>query len=77
MVDSLATVSSPSIWSVENTLLNVSCGAASNCWAIGASGSDGNDTLFEHWNGSDWSVVPTPVSLSGSELSDVTCVKRL
>jgi hypothetical protein len=50
--------------------------SASDAWAVG---SGANATLAEHWNGSAWSVVPTPdpgnqdnslISISGTGPSD-------
>ncbi|HEV2375041.1 MAG TPA: hypothetical protein VGS19_23135 [Streptosporangiaceae bacterium] len=36
--------------------------AASNVWAVGSTGSGGNPvlTLTEHWDGTSWSVIPSP-----------------
>ena len=37
---------------------------ANNAWAVGVlllnAGFDGNTTLIEHWNGSAWTVTPSP-----------------
>ena len=46
-------------------LFAVSCVTGSDCWAVGAivgvSGNGGpSGTLIENWNGSAWSVVPSP-----------------
>ena len=46
-------------------LWGVSCIGASDCWAVGAEAGAGTGPkaplpLAEHWNGSTWSVVPTP-----------------
>ena len=46
-----------------NELLGVDCVDTSNCWAVGHTGSpSGNPdlTLAEQWNGTGWSVVPSP-----------------
>ena len=55
-------------------LWGVTCVTSSDCWAVGAEEVNGTNspvTMAEHWNGSAWSVVPTPV-VSGYLLS-VTC----
>jgi len=51
--------------------------APDNAWAVGesfSSGSGANEnglTLIEHWNGTDWSIVPSPNPAVGSGDSDV------
>jgi hypothetical protein len=62
-----------------NSLFGVRCIAASSCWAVGTYGSGGaelNQALF--WNGSAWSMVPTPNPAGSSQgdfnnLFDVGC----
>ena len=74
-------------------LSSVTCAGASNCWAVGFSGPhqvqygfipgvfpnvSGSAALVEHWNGSSWSIVPTPATdgtqgPEGQVLSGVTC----
>jgi len=53
-------------------LASVSCPTATSCFAVGASG---DRPLIEHWNGSTWSVVrsPVPAGASGAVLVDVSC----
>jgi hypothetical protein len=57
-------------------LEDVSCVSAANCTAVGLSDNHGTDkTLIESWNGSGWSVVPSPNR--GADISDfggVSCV---
>jgi hypothetical protein len=74
-------------WSLTNSpnppgvtgseLDGVGCATASSCLAVGYSfNSKGNSrTLAETWNGSRWSVLPSPNGPNGSEdvLSAVTC----
>src|SRR5207245_1671779 len=47
-----------------SALWSVACASGSNCFAVGQSytslGSD-NRRLVEHWNGSSWAIVVTPV----------------
>ena len=59
-------------------LAGVSCAGPNSCMAVGDSfDTAGNTyTLAEEWDGSSWSVVPSPNSASGSEdvLTAVSCV---
>ena len=50
-------VSSPSPDPYGNQLNSVAAVSGSDVWAIGTAGAN---TLAEHWNGSSWSIVPTP-----------------
>ena len=58
---------------LENRLYGVTCASASDCWAVGAVNEFNG--LIEHWNGSSWSLTPSPTF--GAEeyyvLSAVTC----
>ena len=62
-------------------LSSVSCVAASQCWAVGSSGSFGGgggsgfrpSSFIENWNGSQWSIDPSPSVTALSFLSSVTC----
>jgi hypothetical protein len=62
----------------ESYLHGVSCASSSACTAVGyyEGGSGPWLTLAEHWNGTEWSIQPTPsvTGASGSELYDVSCV---
>ncbi len=63
--------------SVVDTLDGVSCPSAANCTAVGlTSGLSGpGQTLVESWDGTAWSVVPSPSPGGGtSSLSSVSCV---
>src|SRR5262249_23810821 len=72
------------VWSIANSpntsatqlnyLNDVTCASASDCWAVGAyyNGSVGH-TLIEHWNGTAWSIVPSPNAIGWNGLSGVTC----
>ena len=55
----------------------VSCTSATSCTAVGDSNTSGSrsDTLIEHWNGTKWTVQPTPEPPSGHEstLTGVSC----
>ncbi len=55
----------------DSSILNgVAATSASNAWAVGTSGLE-NQALIEHWNGTTWTQVPSPI-LAGSELESVT-----
>ena len=60
----------------ESQLAQVSCPSPSSCFAVGVSdtATRGN-TLVEHWNGTRWSVVPSPnpVGSFAAELTGVSC----
>jgi hypothetical protein len=75
---SWSVVPSPSPGSGGNTLSGVSCVSAAACTAVGNK-TDSTDllpkTLIESWNGTRWSVVPSPNRGSdGDPLSGVSCV---
>ncbi len=74
-------VKSPSPGSINNELYSVAATSASDVWAVGfvtnsTSGQTSVDqTLIEHWNGSNWSVVSSPNPGSSSDhLSAVAAV---
>ena len=50
-------VASPNPDQFNNTLSAVAAISPSDVWAVGQTGTS---TLAEHWNGSAWTVVPTP-----------------
>src|SRR5713101_6731987 len=50
-------VVAPGGYAIINTLMSIAGAAANDLWAVG---NAGNSTLALHWNGSRWSVVPTP-----------------
>src|SRR5438128_5538070 len=67
-----------------NYLNGVTCVSASDCWAVGyynngSGGSGVGQTLIEHWNGTSWSIVPSPnvgignVGTASNFLEAVTC----
>jgi hypothetical protein len=69
-------VRSPNTGSSRNFLQGVSCLSASSCTAVGYSsnGAVAPQTLIESWNGTTWSIVPSPNIGTGSTLADVSCV---
>ena len=72
----LQTVPLPS-GGTNTDLSAVSCLAANDCTAVGAyTATGGNATLAEHWNGTSWSVEPTPAPayyVPIPELDGVSC----
>jgi hypothetical protein len=60
----------------DNVLLGVTCSSSSNCWAAGYF-KDTNGVyqgLLESWNGTLWSIVPSPAATAQNNLlSAVTC----
>jgi hypothetical protein len=73
-------VPSPDKYSNNNVLDAVSCSSASSCTAVGTWVSDNDahtQTLIETWNGSTWSVVPSPDNAGTADinaLAGVSCV---
>ena len=70
-------VPSPNPDSPDNVLNSVSCTSSTSCVAVGASGDlyGVNHTLIESWNGTAWSVVPSPNPDSpDNQLRSVSCI---
>jgi hypothetical protein len=62
-------------------LAGISCVSAVQCWAVGSTGSFNNggsgaqlQSVVEYWNGSSWSVQPSPTVTALSFLNSVSCV---
>ena len=57
-------VTSPNLGKAYNVLHDISIGSADDIWAVGsysnAAYTDQDRTMILHWNGSQWSVVPSP-----------------
>jgi hypothetical protein len=51
-------VASPNIVAADNTLQGVAVISRTDAWAVGSSYS--GKPLFEHWDGTTWSIVPGP-----------------
>ena len=60
----------------NNNLYGVACASASNCWAVGQAQISGFfRTLIEHWDGTSWTIVPSPNSGTTQDiLQGVTCL---
>jgi hypothetical protein len=72
-------VPSPNPSATRNVLTGVTAIASNDVWAVGRSNNtrDIIRTLIEHWDGTTWSVVPSPnASISDSFLSAVSAVSR-
>jgi hypothetical protein len=78
-------VATPNVGSLSNNFYAVAALASNNAWAVGNYiGSDyASHTLIENWNGSAWSIVPSPdggpgnnvlTGVSGTGASDVWAV---
>lgn len=65
----------------NNFLVDVACITADDCWSVGSKEHDSDDstgryeTLIQHWNGSNWSVVdsPTVVDSPQKRLYGIAC----
>ena len=61
-------------------LAGISCVSAAQCWAVGSTGSFNNgsgvqpQSVVEYWNGSSWSVQPSPDVTAFSFLNSVSCL---
>lgn len=72
-----AVVASPNPAGVESDLQGVSCASATDCFGVGRTRVyNGNfRTLIEHWNGTAWSITPSPNNTTQrNELRSVSCV---
>jgi hypothetical protein len=76
---SWTTVSTPPSPGSDAGLFGVTCASSVDCWTVGSYFTNqdppATQALAEHWNGTDWAVVPTP-SLPGNQynfLNATTC----
>jgi len=77
--NSWAIVTSPNTSATqENDLYGVTCGSASECWAVGYYYDDNflPRTLIERWDGNSWAIVSSPntSTTQANFLQAVTCV---
>jgi hypothetical protein len=77
----------PATGQLHDSLNSVACTGPSLCWAVGWDGPNAQDTNFlpvfpaeaggkglaERWDGTSWSIVPSPQSAGGIYLSSVVC----
>jgi hypothetical protein len=73
---SFEAVPSPDVGEGPNQLTGVSAVSTTDAWAVGFHNSfgDSGNTLVEHWDGTRWSVVPSPTPGRGSRLFGVHAV---
>jgi hypothetical protein len=72
-------VPSPNSSPTEFNFLNsVACVSATDCWAVGyfQNGAITTRTLIEHWDGTSWTIVPSPDATTTRQnyLNSVTCL---
>ncbi len=71
--------------STGGILSSVTCVSSVQCWAVGSLGPFGGGSgsnfrpqaLIENWNGSSWSIEPSPNVAALSFLDTVTCVRAV
>ncbi len=59
----------------EAGLNGISCSSLADCWAVGGEGvpGDSGQTLVEHYDGTDWTVVSSPNGSLHNSLQSVAC----
>ena len=69
-------VSSPNTGSPHNELYGVAAIAPNNVWAVGAYAVFSNvaQQIIQHWNGTNWSIVPGPSLTTPNQLLAVSAV---
>ena len=71
-------VSTPNPGSASNVLGAMSALSSTDIWAVGSYSNNrfgDNQTLVEHWNGKQWSVVPSPnIGNNGDQLGGITAI---
>jgi hypothetical protein len=63
-------IAAPAVFRQDESLLAVSASSATDAWAVGFTktvGAAGRFPLAVHWNGSAWTIVPTPTLTGGSK----------
>ena len=57
-------LSTPNVGSSFNQIYSIAAVSSNNAWAVGASSNDNliYQTLIEHWDGNQWSVVASPLA---------------
>src|SRR6185312_8301447 len=64
----------------DERLLGVSASGPDDAWAVGNTNSisaASHDTLAAHWNGTAWTITPTPAAASGGRLASLYDVADL
>jgi hypothetical protein len=63
-------VPTPNVVRFDEKLNAVSAAAANDAWAVGSTNKTGfahTDPLAAHWDGTSWTIVPTPATTGGSK----------
>ncbi len=78
---SWSVVSTPPMPGVQGILSSLTCLSSQQCWAVGSTGTPGGEQSYnpvpvvEAWNGSAWSIEPSPNAVGLGLLSSVACVR--
>jgi hypothetical protein len=73
VIDSAVVVPSPNVGTIDDELESVSCVSASECVAVGYTDTGSTyETLAMVWNGSVWSIVPSPNAGNGENNPSVS-----
>jgi hypothetical protein len=79
--DTWTIVSTPDVTGDStNQLKSIDCVSTTDCWAVGYSFSSATETssvLIENWDGTDWSIVVSPLFTGASGLASVTCLSSI
>jgi len=73
-------VPTPNIVRQDERLLGVSASGPNDAWAVGNTNSisaASHDTLAAHWDGTAWTITPTPAAASGGRLASLHDVADL
>jgi hypothetical protein len=73
-------VPTPNIVRVDERLLGVSASGANDAWAVGNSNAisaASHNALAAHWDGTAWTIVPTPAAENGGRLASLYDVADL
>ncbi|MGH2516840.1 MAG: hypothetical protein ACRDHP_14395, partial [Ktedonobacterales bacterium] len=66
-------VASPNVAGTTDSLNAVTALSATNVWAVGAytTASNATDTLIEHWDGTSWTIIPSPNASTASAATNI------
>src|SRR5712692_5942883 len=72
-------VPSPNVPLRTNSLSGVAAVSANDVWAVGTDGGQKHNifTLIEHWNGTQWSIVPSPNPGHGTNRNQLEAVSAV
>ncbi len=71
--------------STPGMLSSLSCVSSAQCWVVGSLGTFGGggggnfrpQSIIENWNGTSWSIEPSPDVAALSFLDSVSCVRSV